>query len=66
MVFRPQPSPTRLLRSRDPGPAAGGMIARMNLRAKNHLALLKAAARVVSNFPGVEFVLAGDGPYEAN
>jgi L-malate glycosyltransferase len=45
-----------------PGLLRVGMIARMNLRAKNHLALLKAAAGVVSKFPAVEFVLVGDGP----
>src|SRR5260370_5717029 len=39
-----------------------GMIARMNLRAKNHHAFLAAAARVLAKFPNAEFVLAGDGP----
>src|SRR5258708_4270573 len=39
-----------------------GMIARMNLRAKNHLAFLSAAARVLAKFPQAEVVLAGDGP----
>ena len=39
-----------------------GMIARMNLRAKNHDAFLAAAARVLAKCPNTEFVLAGDGP----
>jgi glycosyltransferase involved in cell wall biosynthesis len=39
-----------------------GMIARMNLRAKNHHVFLAAAARVLARFPNAEFVLAGDGP----
>ncbi len=39
-----------------------GMIARMNSAAKNHLHFLRAAARVRSQLPDVEFILAGDGP----
>jgi len=39
-----------------------GMIARMNTRAKNHHLFLRAAARLRDGFPGVQFVLAGDGP----
>lgn len=39
-----------------------GMIARMNTRAKNHAIFLRAAARIVSKFPNVEFLLVGDGP----
>jgi len=39
-----------------------GMIARMNLRAKNHLTFLRAAARLRSRYPEVEFLLVGDGP----
>ena len=42
-----------------------GMIARMNHRVKNHVGLLRAASRVVSNFPAVEFLLVGDGPFRA-
>src|ERR1700677_2216987 len=39
-----------------------GMIARMNTRAKNHQLFLRAAARLRHRFPGVQFVLVGDGP----
>jgi L-malate glycosyltransferase len=39
-----------------------GMIARMNSRAKNHAIFLRAAARIVSKFSNVEFLLIGDGP----
>ncbi|HEY4053310.1 MAG TPA: glycosyltransferase, partial [Terriglobales bacterium] len=39
-----------------------GMIARMNSEAKNHQIFLQAAAKLASQFPEVEFVLAGDGP----
>ena len=38
------------------------MVARMNDAAKRHDVFLKAAARVVSTKPNVEFVLVGDGP----
>jgi glycosyltransferase involved in cell wall biosynthesis len=38
-----------------------GFIARMNNPAKNHAGFLRAAARLVSTFPAVEFVLVGDG-----
>jgi len=40
-----------------------GMIARMNIRAKNQDSLLRAAARVTRKFPEVEFLLVGDGPF---
>jgi L-malate glycosyltransferase len=39
-----------------------GMIARMNAEYKNHCGFLHAARKVSDRFPGVEFVLAGDGP----
>jgi L-malate glycosyltransferase len=39
-----------------------GMIARMNARSKNHAIFLRAAARIVSKFSNVEFLLVGDGP----
>lgn len=39
-----------------------GMIARMNSETKNHRAFLKAAAKLSTMFPDLEFVLAGDGP----
>jgi glycosyltransferase involved in cell wall biosynthesis len=39
-----------------------GMIARMNTQSKNHLTLLRAAARLCIRFPEIEFVFAGDGP----
>lgn len=45
-----------------PGVLRIGMIARMNLKAKNHAVFLAAAARVAAKFPEAEFVLAGDGP----
>lgn len=39
-----------------------GMVARMNDPVKNHRGFLQMAARIVTAFPNVEFVLAGDGP----
>jgi len=39
-----------------------GMIARMNSAAKNHAAFLRAAAKLLTQCPTVEFVLVGDGP----
>ena len=39
-----------------------GMIARMNDPVKNHAGFLKAGAALVEKFPGVEFLLVGDGP----
>jgi glycosyltransferase involved in cell wall biosynthesis len=39
-----------------------GMIARMNTHAKNHHLFLRAAARLRDRFPGLQFVLVGDGP----
>jgi L-malate glycosyltransferase len=50
---------------RRPGVLRAGMIARMNEQSKNHQIFLRAAARLVSNFPGVEFLLVGDGPLRA-
>jgi L-malate glycosyltransferase len=41
------------------------MIARMNIRAKNHHVLLRAAARLKTRFPDVEVLLVGDGPFRA-
>jgi glycosyltransferase involved in cell wall biosynthesis len=38
-----------------------GFIARMNNPVKNHAGFLRAAARLVTRFPEVEFVLVGDG-----
>jgi L-malate glycosyltransferase len=48
-----------------PGVQRVGMIARMNSRAKNHGLFLRAAARLRSEFPDLELVLAGDGPLRA-
>lgn len=48
---------------RDPDILRVGMIARMNIRAKNHDCFLQAAARLTTEFPEVEFVLVGDGPF---
>jgi L-malate glycosyltransferase len=42
-----------------------GMIARMNAHYKNHHGFLRAAARLHGNFPGLEFLLVGDGPLRA-
>jgi L-malate glycosyltransferase len=39
-----------------------GMVARMNNPVKNHSLLLKAVAGLSARFPGLELVLAGDGP----
>lgn len=39
-----------------------GMVARMNAHYKNHGGFLRIAADVSKRVPGVEFVLAGDGP----
>ncbi len=39
-----------------------GMVARMNAESKNHVGFLRIAAMVATRSPGVEFVLAGDGP----
>ena len=47
---------------RVPGMLRVGMIARMNTRAKNHHLFLRIAARLRDRFPGLQFVLAGDGP----
>jgi glycosyltransferase involved in cell wall biosynthesis len=43
-----------------------GMIARMNIRAKNQDSFLRAAARVTRKFPEVEFLLVGDGPFRGD
>jgi len=48
-----------------PGVLRVGMIARMNTQAKDHNLFLKAAARIATRFPKVEFVLIGDGPLRA-
>ncbi len=45
-----------------PGVLRVGMVARMNARYKNHSGFLRIAARIRAQFPGTEFVLAGDGP----
>lgn len=45
-----------------PGVLRVGMVARMNSRSKNHKVFLRAAARLSGRFPGVEFLLVGDGP----
>ncbi len=45
-----------------PGILRVGMIARMNTRSKNHTVFLRAAARLGSRFPNVEFLIVGDGP----
>jgi len=42
-----------------------GMIARMNDPSKNHAGFLGMAARLATKYPGVEFLLAGDGPLRA-
>jgi len=47
---------------RKPGVVRLGMIARMNNPVKNHPAFLNAAAKLLRQFPAVEFVLVGDGP----
>ncbi len=47
---------------RSPGVLRVGMIARMNLRAKNHLTFLRAAATLESRYPALEVLLVGDGP----
>ncbi|HUO14443.1 MAG TPA: glycosyltransferase [Verrucomicrobiae bacterium] len=43
-----------------------GMIARMNIRAKNQSILLRAAAGLKRKFPEVEYLLVGDGPLRAD
>jgi len=48
--------------SRSPGIVRVGMIGRMNIRAKNQDAFLRAAARVSRKFPECKFLLVGDGP----
>ncbi|MFZ0335115.1 MAG: glycosyltransferase family 4 protein [Candidatus Acidiferrales bacterium] len=39
-----------------------GMIARMNTRSKNHGVFLRAAKRLASKLPNVQFLVVGDGP----
>ena len=39
-----------------------GMVARMNAHYKNHAGFLRIAAEVHKRMPGVQFLLAGDGP----
>jgi L-malate glycosyltransferase len=46
---------------RDPSRLRVGFIARMNHPVKNHEGFLRAASRLASKFPTVEFVLVGDG-----
>jgi glycosyltransferase involved in cell wall biosynthesis len=55
-------APTPCALPRRPGLLRVGMIARMNTRAKNHGTFLQAAAQLRDRFPGLEFVLVGDGP----
>jgi glycosyltransferase involved in cell wall biosynthesis len=43
-----------------------GMIARMNIRAKNQDLFLRAAARLALKFPELEFLLVGDGPFRGD
>ncbi len=50
---------------RRPGILRVGMVARMNARYKNHSGFLRIAKRIQEQLPGVEFVLAGDGPLRA-
>jgi L-malate glycosyltransferase len=47
---------------RKPGIVRLGMIARMNNAVKNHPVFLRAAAKLLKQFPQTEFVLVGDGP----
>jgi glycosyltransferase involved in cell wall biosynthesis len=54
------PSPEAL--PRQPGLIRIAYVARMNDLVKNHRGFLRAAARLASRFPSVEFVLVGDGP----
>ncbi len=44
-----------------PGVLRVGMIARMNTSSKQHEVFLRAAARLCSRLPGLEFLLVGDG-----
>jgi glycosyltransferase involved in cell wall biosynthesis len=55
-------SPPPALQRRE-GVLRVGMIARMNIRAKNHDCFLRAAARLSRKFPEAEFLLMGDGPF---
>jgi glycosyltransferase involved in cell wall biosynthesis len=45
-----------------PGIVRIGMIARMNNAVKNHPMLLRAAAELLKQISGIQFVLVGDGP----
>jgi glycosyltransferase involved in cell wall biosynthesis len=47
---------------RQPGRIRIGYVARMNAPVKNHRGFLRAAARLASRSPSLEFVLVGDGP----
>jgi glycosyltransferase involved in cell wall biosynthesis len=47
---------------RRPGTVRIGMIARMNSTVKNHPAFLRSAAKLLAQYPSVDFVLVGDGP----
>jgi len=42
------------------------VVANMNVETKGHLDLVEAAKRVCTHFPGVRFVLIGDGPKRAD
>ncbi len=62
------PAPPALPRkplSGAPGSLRVGMVARMNARYKNHSGFLRIAKRISQHMPGVEFLLAGDGPLRA-
>ena len=48
---------------RERGRLRVAMIARMNIREKNHSILLRAAALLKHKFPESEFLLVGDGPF---
>ncbi len=54
--------PTSPILARDPAKVRIGIIARMNSRKKGHQVFLRSAEKLASKYPGVEFVLAGDGP----
>lgn len=47
---------------RQPGQVRIAYVARMNDPVKNHRGFLRAAGRLASRFPSVEFVFVGDGP----
>jgi glycosyltransferase involved in cell wall biosynthesis len=55
-----EPSPEAL--PRQPGLVRIAYVARMNDLVKNHRGFLRAAAKLASRIPSIEFVLVGDGP----